>query len=200
MYKLSLFAAGLLLAQVAGAGTLPSPSAGAGALSAQFSDPGSLQKELTQGTWPADIVRAAEECLNRYRDSACAVEALRVRQGAAEAARVLTRKDVPLQRAAFATAGMPESLQADLHQAALGDAQAALRLADAYEEGGPLPANRWRQVAWLQFAAGLGDAEAAYRLALHYRSNEQPSVAAVYESRAVALGFVPPPVLDHIRK
>jgi len=106
-----------------------------------------------------------------------------------------------LYRSAFMDSRLTPDQQSDAHLAALGDARAAVRLAQVYSHGPDASAaDLHRHVAWLQYAAQLGDDAASYDLALHYRSSGQPAIAAVYEARATALGYVPPLALDHIRK
>jgi TPR repeat protein len=98
-------------------------------------------------------------------------------------------------------ARLTPALQADVHLAALGDVHAAVRIAETYAHGQDAsPADQHRHVGWLQYAAQLGDDAASYDLALHFRSTGEPAIAAVYEARATALGYVPPLALDHIRK
>ncbi len=53
---------------------------------------------------------------------------------------------------------------------------------------------------WMQFASALGNGIASYELALYYRGQDQPLLAAQFESRARELGYTPPPTLDHYRK
>jgi len=157
-----------------------------------------LREALQQALWPADIVRLAADYLRLYPQQAAAAEVAALHQRAQRSAQLLRRSDVQLFRAAFAPPAEGAALADDLRRAALGDAAAALRQAQR-----ALPAdagNRRRQVGWLQYAASLGSEQAAYALALHYRRESQPLLAAQYEARAVDLGFVPPPALDHQRK
>ena len=110
---------------------------------------------------------------------------------------ILRRRDVLLFRSAFDPALAPGAVAEELRLAALGDAGAALRLAHQASDGRGQPR---RQLGWSQYASLLGSEQAAYALALHYRRESQPLLAAQFESRALALGFVPLPSLDHTRK
>ncbi|MCW5662747.1 MAG: hypothetical protein KIT35_02830 [Piscinibacter sp.] len=153
-----------------------------------------LRDQLQQATWPADIVAAAERYLQRYPQSPLAGQARQWRAQAELGARVLAERDVRLYRSAFQPEAAAPDARDDLRRAALGDRAAAVRLAHEARRDTP------RYLGWLQYAAQLGDERASYELALHYRRAAQPVLAAVYEARAVELGFVPPRDLDHVRK
>lgn len=165
------------------------------ALRAQTADgEGTLREQLQQALWPADIVGSADRYLQRYPQSPFAAQARQWRSQAELGSRVLAERDVRLYRSAF----QPEAAEGlgrdELRRAALGDRAAAVRIAHALRQDTP------RYLGWLQYAARLGDERASYELALHYRREAQPVLAAVYEARAVELGFVPPRDLDHVRK
>lgn len=156
-----------------------------------------LLDAVLRALWPADIVQRSDDYLRRYPDHASAVDVLAQRQLAAATAGFLRRSDVELFRAAFVPQSPDGSDVDDLRRAALGDADAAFRLA----QQPPVPdAVSRRRVGWLQYAALLGNDRAAYALSLHYRRASQPLLAAQFEARAVALGFQPPAGLDHARK
>lgn len=57
--------------------------------------------------WPADVVRAAAHYLSRHPNSQLAGSAVVAREGAAEAAQILSRSDVRLFRSAFQPAAAP---------------------------------------------------------------------------------------------
>lgn len=159
-----------------------------------------LQQQVQQALWPADIVASADQYLGSYPQGPFAGQARALREQAATAQRVLSRRDVQLYRSAFQPAA-DDAARAELRRAALGDRQAAVRLAHGFHRGtGSLPRDANRYVGWLQYAASLGDERASYELALHFRRDAQPVLAAVYEARAVELGFTPPRDLDHVRK
>jgi len=162
---------------------------------------GELRQELQQAVWPADIVRLADQYLSRYPSGAWAGSASTLRERAGMTMVVLKRNDVRLYRSAFQPATDATAVQADLRRAALGESEAAVRLAHLHQRGDAgLAQDMNRYVGWLQYAAMLGDDRASYELALHFRREAQPVLAAKYEARAIELGFTPPRDLDHFRK
>ena len=116
---------------------------------------------------------------------------------ASETARLLRRNDVALFRTAFVVLSADDPAVDDLRRAALGDAEAAFKLA---QQPQLQDAASRRRVGWLQYAALLGNDRAAYALSLHYRRESQPLMAAQFEARALALGYQPPAALDNARK
>jgi len=192
----TLIAASLLLLTLCGT-----------ALKAQTLDgEAALRESLATALWPGDIVRLADQYRQRYPDGPAAASATLWRERAAESQRVLSRNDVRLHRAAFspASADASDPTVSDLRQAALGDREAAVRLARQYQHAkragadGDAMANRY--VGWLQYASQLGSERASYELALHFRRDAQPVLASKYENLALALGYQPPVALDNIRK
>ncbi len=159
----------------------------------------SLRQSMQEALWPADIVQAAGDYLRRYPNGDWADAARALYERASGTAQVLSRSDVRLYRGAFQADLLPTPVKDDLRKAALGDPAAAVRLAHAYKQSGGDKAGS-RYVGWLQYAATLGHEKAAYELALHFRTQDQPVLASQYEARAVALGYVTPTVLDHVRK
>jgi hypothetical protein len=156
-----------------------------------------LRQAVEQAVWPGDIVQAAERYLRAFPDTATAGEVQAIRDRAAGSWRLLRSSEVRLYRSAFAVQD-PAQAQ-ELRQAALGDREAAVRLAQA-NRGYDETHGTQRQVGWLQFAALLGDERASYSLALHFRRTGQPVLAAHYEALAVALGYQPAVALDNVRK
>ena len=146
--------------------------------------------------WPAEAVRLADDYLRRFAGAPNAADIALRRERALAAANALQRSDVMLVRQAFVDAGAGDAAAlADVRLAAVGDRDAIRRIAErAQAQHNP------RYVGWLQYGAQLGDDEAAYALALHYRRQDQPLLAQVYESRALAMGYQPPPALAHARK
>ena len=156
-----------------------------------------LRLAAQQALWPADIVRLSADYLRLYPQQPWAADADRIHQRARWTAGLLQQADVQLYRSAFDARGVGAEHTDELRLAALGDPAATWRIAQR------LPARDGslrRHVGWLQYAASLGSDEAAYALALHYRRDAQPLLAARYEARAIALGFQPPPALDHRRR
>lgn len=159
-----------------------------------------LRQQMHAATWPADIVRIADRLLAvEERDDAIA-DAWDTRRKAAWTAQLLRSNVMLLQRSAFVAGNNPGERQ-DLRQAALGNADAALRMARRYQPGSAhAVADPHRYVGWLQLASQLGSDNASYELALFFRREGQPSQAAVYETRAAQQGYVAPVALDHVRK
>lgn len=159
-----------------------------------------LRQQMHSATWPADIVRYADRLLAlEERDDAIA-DAWDTRRKAAWTAQLLRSNVMLLQRSAFVAGNAPGERQ-DLRQAALGNAEAALRMARRYQPGdNPALGDPHRYVGWLQLASQLGSDNASYELALFFRREGQPSRAAVYETRAAQQGHIAPAALDHVRK
>lgn len=160
-----------------------------------------LGQALVQATWPADISQLATHYLERYPLAAGADTARRLKEQAARPEAALARTDVRLYRRAFVLANSNPQIAQDIHQAALGDHQAAMRLSRAHRLGERGAAKDERlALGWLQYAAVLGNDQAAYDLAVYFRQQDQPAVASQYEALAVALNHPFPTSLDHVRK
>jgi hypothetical protein len=159
-----------------------------------------LRASLSSALWPADIVRLADEYARRYPDGPAVASAGAWRAKAVESQRVLARSDVRLHRTAFQAEGSDEELAADLRLAALGDRDAAVRMARRAQRAAAEGPAAHRYVGWLQYASQLGDQDASYELALFFRRDAQPVLASKYEHLALNLGYQPPAALDNIRK
>ena len=173
--------------------TAPTPMA---PLSANPDEP-ALRQAVLSASWPQDMVRLADQYLQRFAQQPAAADVEDIRRQATATAQLLQRDDVQLFRSSFARAtalGLPA---VDLRRASLGDAGAALRLARLARQ---VDGRRESPVGWLQLAAGLGNDHAAYELALHYRRLAQPLIASRYERLALDLGYAALPSLDHARK
>jgi hypothetical protein len=179
---------------VASAG--PAPAASSRLLTSGSTEP-ALRQAVQLALWPADIVQRSDDYLRCYPDHAGAADVLLQRQRASATADLLRRSDVALYRPAFVPQPPDGPAVDDLRRAALGDADAAFRLA---QQPSALDSMSRRRLGWLQYAALLGNDRAAYALSLHYRRAAQPLMAAQFEARAVALGFQPPASLDNSRK
>lgn len=155
-----------------------------------------LRAAVLQACWPNDVIRLADEYLRRHADAPQAPDVALRRERATVALAALRRVDVQLFRQGFAdAAGSGEATQDDVRRAAIGDLAAIRRLADSLAA---TAGSRW--LGWLQYGSALGDKDAAYALAVHYRRQNQPWFAQIYEARALELGFDPPPTLAHARK
>jgi hypothetical protein len=159
-----------------------------------------LRATLASALWPADIVRLADQYAQHYPSGPAVASAQEWRARATEAKRVLARNDVRLHRAAFNPASNDPDTADDLRLAALGDREAAVRMARRAQrmEGDSAAVHRY--VGWLQYASQLGDQNASYELALFFRRDAQPVLASKYEHLAMNLGYQPPAALDNIRK
>jgi hypothetical protein len=154
-----------------------------------------LRSQMQLAAWPSSAQQQAEQYLQAFPDGPAASQALAIRERAQKLAEVLSRREVGLYRPAVLESASNQVLAPDVHAAMSGDAKAAMRLAEALKREQP-----YRYVGWLQLATALGNEHAAYDLALFFRAQGQPAMAAMYETQAVSMGFVPPPVLDHSRK
>lgn len=157
--------------------------------------------DLEASLWPADVLRLAEEYLQRYPQSTRVGSVQVSREGAGEAVQALRRSDVRLYRSAFQPRTTRPLWLAEWYKAARGDKDAAARIARAYLNGSDdIAPDTNRYEGWLQYAAALGNGIASYELAVWYRRQGQPVPAAQYEARSRELGYTPPPTLDHYRK
>lgn len=156
-----------------------------------------LREQWLQARWPADLVAVGDRYAAASHDAGVRDELARARQ----TRRLLERADIRLYRADFAGDVGGDAARADVRRAALGDKEAAWRMAQRCRDGSDgVAASPQRWIGWLQYAAALGHGGGSYELALHYRRENQPALAAPYEARAEELGFKPPPALDHVRK
>lgn len=161
-----------------------------------------LRQSLQESLWPADIMRLSADYLRQYPRGPWSDAARVLYERSRDTMRTLGRSDVHLYKAAFQPGpGVPPEVKADIRKAALGDHDAAARLARwCRQSDKDLPEPLGRYVGWLQFASLMGNDRASYELALYFRQADQPALAAMYEARAVALGYVLPTALDNVRK
>jgi hypothetical protein len=154
-----------------------------------------MRASVQEAIWPADVFKAAHDYEVNFPSSEWTPAAHALMSRAQLHMSLIIGKRIAL------FPGMVRGLNAQsaqgtlARQALLGDAEAARKMAGQAETP-----DSSRYVGWLQWAAALGNDKAAYELALHYRKLDQPVMAAQYEARALALGFEPPPALDHIRR
>jgi hypothetical protein len=165
-------------------------------------DEQTLWKQVEASAWPGDVVKLCDSYLAQYPNSKLAPAASVAREGATEAAKAMQRNDVRLYRSAFnGSADMSAGWWREVRKAARGDKDAAARLGHMYKSGDDgVQRDENRFQGWLQYAAALGNGIASYELALYYREQDQPLLAAQFETRARELGYTPPPSLDHYRK
>jgi hypothetical protein len=154
-----------------------------------------MAQAMAEAAWPADIAKAAAQYEAAFPQGAQVDEARALRRKAEASMLKLMRSDVMLFRSTVLAASADRAQAPLVRRAMLGEGDAALKLAHLAAKQAP-----GRYVAWLQWSAAIGNDKAAYELALHFRAQGQPLFASQYEAKAVALGFVPPPVLDHVRR
>ncbi|MEP7301974.1 MAG: hypothetical protein ABI699_10635 [Caldimonas sp.] len=160
-----------------------------------------LGQELQDARWPADIVSVAARYVRSYPQGPAAAAARSELERARNTERLLERSDIRLYRGDFLVRGASPTIYDDVRKAALGDKDAAARIAHLYRDAeGAVQANLSRYVGWLQYSAALGNGPASYELAVFYRKADQPALAAPYEARAEELGFKAPAALDNVRK
>jgi hypothetical protein len=192
MAKTALISCALSLACLVGgasAGTRPAAEAET-----------ALRQSMQEALWPADIVRLSGDYLRQYPRGDWADAARALYERANDSVAILGRSEVRLYKSAFQPLVGRGEFSADIRKAALGDQDAAVRLAHVYRDADRSSHEATRYVGWLQYAAMLGSDDAAYELALYFRKGDQPALASQYEARAVALGYVLPTALDHSRK
>lgn len=180
--------AAIMLAARAMPGASPPPAS-------QETDESAMRQAWQSALWPADIARLASAYVERFPQQSWAGEAEAQRARARRTTELLRQPTVQLFKRAFTGPAAQTHDAGLLRQAALGDATAALRLAQQTAALG----DARQSTGWLQLASELGSERAAYALALHYRSSAQPWLASQYEARALALGFEPPVALNHQR-
>lgn len=194
MFKTTLAPALLGLALVTGTW-----SGAAHAASAPLPE-ASLRAELQRAVWPGDIAELAGNYLRSYPQGQASGAASVMLARASDALRLLKRNDVRLYRTSFEADELTPESRGDLRKAALGDKEAALRMAHLHRPGSGVAPDVNRYVGWLQFSSMLGQPDASYELSVHFRRDDQPALAANYETRAEQLGYVAPVALDNIRK
>jgi hypothetical protein len=154
-----------------------------------------LRQTMQEAIWPADIAKAAQQYEAAYPQGDWVQAAHSLKLKAQASMLLLIRSDIMVFHSTVAQLSQDKVMGPLARQALLGDSEAARQLAHrvARPESG-------RYVGWLQWATALGNDKAAYELAVYYRAEGQPHFASRYEAKAVALGYVPLPALDHIRR
>jgi hypothetical protein len=160
-----------------------------------------INQAMVEAIWPADMAKAAAQYEAAYPHGAQIEEAHALRRKAEASMLRLMRSDIMVYRSTVMDAASDKAQAPLVRLAMLGDGDAALKLAhQAAKPASGRYAASGRYVGWLQWATSVGNEKAAYELALHFRAQGQPLYASQYEAKAVALGYVPPPVLDHSRR
>lgn len=168
---------------------------GAATAAGQADPESQLRQAMQEAVWPGDVLKAAERYEQAFPEGSWALAAKVLEMRAQESLAMLSSKDIALYTSSVAHLRVNTELGDLARQALLGDDGAAQKLAHRLVKSEPS-----RAIGWLQWATALGNQKAAYELALHFRTQDQPVLASQYEAKAVALGFEPPSVLDHIRR
>jgi FlaA1/EpsC-like NDP-sugar epimerase len=154
-----------------------------------------LRQTMQEAVWPADIAKAAKLYEAAYPQGAWVDAAHSLRQKAEASMLMLVRSDIMIFHSTVLQLSADKASSSLARQALLGDSESARQLARQVAQTAP-----GRYVGWLQWATALGNDKAAYELAVYYRAEGQPHFASRYEAKAMALGYVPLPALDHIRR
>ena len=145
---------------------------------------------------PRSLLSLAEAFVKEFPGSEYVQTAQVIIEGARQA--LLGQTAAQLTSDALEDSAGDASYRDDLKKALRGDKDAAHRIALMYRNG----ANGLQQAArrleqWLRFAAQLGNGIASWQLAEIYSLRGQQGDAARYESRAIELGYRPPPRLSN---
>jgi len=149
--------------------------------------------------WPRDVQRWSMEFLQRYPGSRYQASVEVAEAGAAQGATVINALDVALERESFALRPeLGERFNEDLRRASRGDKDAAARVGERLGQ-----TRRTEDLlqfeGWMQFAAALGNGIAAFDLARYYSATNRSAEVGRWVSRAVQLGYNPPPGLRGTR-
>lgn len=154
---------------------------------------------IGEALWPAEAGRRARAFLERYPQSRFHTAATVAAAGASESALRLRQGQAELfQRDFSARPELGEAFNEDLRRAAVGDKEAAARVAQQLLARGSGAMAR-SYVAWMQFSAELGNGIAAYDLSRYFADNGQGAESGRWETLARQLGYVPPPRLRNVR-
>lgn len=156
--------------------------------------------DIQQCTWPPELLNLLDQFIQQYPNSLKLPLTRVYRERAKMALLILKQPSIRLYKSSFV---LPDGMVQvdridDLAKSARGDKDAAARIARLYGRAKDVQ-SQLRYEGWLQFSAGLGNGIAAYELALLYRRLDLPQPAAVAESMAIDLGYVPPRGLGHER-
>lgn len=156
-------------------------------------------ERIRTALWPRDVQRWSQEFLQRYPGSRFQTSAQVAEAGAARGVKMINTLDVALERESFSLRPeLGERFNEDLRRASRGDKDAAARvgerLGQTRRRDDTLPFE-----GWMQFAAALGNGIAAFDLARHYSATNRSAEVGRWVSRAVQLGYNPPPGLRGTR-
>jgi hypothetical protein len=153
-------------------------------------------QEIQSTRRPTRIVALCKTFQHDFPDSARRDEAKALEAGAFRAA--MLKRDVVLTGDFFETTRGNDAFNANLLAAARGDADGAYLAARAFTDGkSGVPANKQRHRQLLHFAAELGHPGASWEMAQLYNIDGRVADAAHFETRAISLGYKPPPRLSN---
>lgn len=153
-------------------------------------------QEIQKMRRPTRIVALCKAFQRDFPKSAWRDEAKAIEAGAFRA--MMIKRDIGLTGDFFETAKGDAAFNANLLAAARGDADAAHLVARAFADGkSGIPANKLRHRQLLHFAAELGHPGASWEMAQLYNLDGRIGEAAHFESRAISLGYKPPPRLSN---
>ena len=153
-------------------------------------------QEIQTTRRPSRIVKLCKTFQHDFPESARREEVKALEAGAFRA--VMIKRDVGLTGDFFETAKGNAGFNANLLAAARGDADGAYLAAGAFADGkSGVPANKQRHKQLLHFAAELGHPGASWEMAQLYNLDGRVADAAHFETRAVSLGYKPPPRLSN---
>lgn len=176
------------------AGAAPQSRARQRSAAARAATEAARWREVVAAKRPERIATLSTAFQRDFPDSHALDEARQLAAGAARAHAI--QRDVGLSGDFFDTAKGNGAFMTNLLNAARGDAAAAFEVSQAFGSGSSgIAANLHRQTQWLHFAAELGHPRASWDLAVRYNRDGRMAEAAHFESRAIVLGYKPPPRL-----
>jgi hypothetical protein len=153
-------------------------------------------QEIQSTRRPTRIVALCKTFQRDFPASARRDEAKALEAGAFRAA--MLKRDVGLTGDFFETTRGNAGFNANLLAAARGDADGAYLAARAFADGkSGVPASKQRHKQLLHFAAELGHPDASWEMAQLYNIDGRVADAAHFETRAISLGYKPPPRLSN---
>ena len=153
-------------------------------------------QEIQSARRPTYIVALCKSFQHDFPESARREEAKALEAGAFRA--MMIKRDIGLTADFFETTKGDAAFNANILAAARGDADGAYLVARAFADGkSGVPADRNRRKQLLHFAAELGHPGASWEMAQLYNIDGRIAEAAHFETRAISLGYKPPPRLSN---
>jgi TPR repeat protein len=153
-------------------------------------------QEIQSARRPSRIVSLCKAFQHDFPESVWREEAKVLEAGAFRV--TMIKRDVGLTGDFFETTKGDARFNANLLAAARGDADAAYLASRAFADGkSGVPANRNRKKQLLHLSAELGHPGASWEMAQLYNIDGRVAEAAHFETRAISLGYKPPPRLSN---